>query len=204
MKVPEQVKKSDLTKHRITMVFLDLLRRRPLSDISVKDITERCGINRNTFYYHFDNLADLIEYSVKNIVDDILAQYPPKIDSIEECFIAAINSARENSQIINNIYHSANRAAFERHLWHVCDYSVNAYLNSIPQGISPARTPEEREILQNLLRFELFGFIIDWVNHDMPPDVESKIATLSALLSPYKPTNPPLSDPQKIPPNPDF
>lgn len=175
------VKKSDLTKQEIAKTFLFLINNHPLNEISIRDLTKACGINRNTFYYHFSNIADLIEYVVKNIVDELLTKYPPKIDSLESCFIAGINFARNNKTAINNIYHSTSRAIFERHLWHVCSYSVNAYLESVPKELLPVKSPDETDILRDFLKFETFGFVIDWINRDMPEDVNKKIQILANL-----------------------
>ena len=43
---------SELTKKAINQAFLEILEKKPLDKITVRDITENCGINRNTFYYH--------------------------------------------------------------------------------------------------------------------------------------------------------
>ena len=43
---------TSLTKRAIRASFLKLLNERPLNKITVKDIVEDCGINRNSFYYH--------------------------------------------------------------------------------------------------------------------------------------------------------
>lgn len=180
--MPHADTKSDQTKEKIASTFLLLLNTYPLNEISIKHITKTCGINRNTFYYHFNNIADLIEYVVKNIVDDIIEKHPPKINSLEDCFVAAVTFARENKQAINHIYHSTNRAIFERHLWHICEYSVNAYLNSVPPELFPVQSPAEREIIKDFLKFECFGFAIDWINHDMPDNVASKITILASLF----------------------
>ena len=52
---------SELTKKAINQAFLDILAEKPLEKITVRDITERCGINRNTFYYHYQDMPALIE-----------------------------------------------------------------------------------------------------------------------------------------------
>ena len=41
------------TRKAIKETFITLLEERPISEITVKDIVETCGINRNSFYYHF-------------------------------------------------------------------------------------------------------------------------------------------------------
>ena len=44
------------TKEIIIQTLLELLNEKPLAKITVKDIVERCGVNRNTFYYHFRDI----------------------------------------------------------------------------------------------------------------------------------------------------
>lgn len=44
---------ASFTRKAIEEAFLKLLDARPLNQITVKDIVEECGVNRNTFYYHF-------------------------------------------------------------------------------------------------------------------------------------------------------
>ena len=49
------------TKKALADSLKDLLRTRPLSKVTIADITEGCGINRMTFYYHFRDIYDLVE-----------------------------------------------------------------------------------------------------------------------------------------------
>ena len=50
---------SAYTKQAIKNSFLKLLNDRPLNQVTVKAIVEDCGINRNTFYYHFTDIPSL-------------------------------------------------------------------------------------------------------------------------------------------------
>ena len=54
----------NFTKKAIQETFITLLDERPLNKITVKDIVETCGINRNSFYYHFEDLPALVEEMV--------------------------------------------------------------------------------------------------------------------------------------------
>ena len=47
---------ANFTKQAIETAFLQLLNEKPLNKISVRDIVEKCGINRNSFYYHFQDI----------------------------------------------------------------------------------------------------------------------------------------------------
>ena len=51
---------SQITKRALEQSLKNLLREKPLSKITVTDITEDCGISRMTFYYHFKDIYDLV------------------------------------------------------------------------------------------------------------------------------------------------
>lgn len=55
---------NQLTKDAIAKALTDLLQERPIEKITIKDITDRCGINRQTFYYHFSDIYDLMEWTL--------------------------------------------------------------------------------------------------------------------------------------------
>lgn len=54
---------SQVTKRALEASLKNLLLQKPLSKITISDITEDCGINRMTFYYHFKDIYDLVEWS---------------------------------------------------------------------------------------------------------------------------------------------
>ena len=54
---------SQVTKRALEASLKNLLLQKPLSKITINDIAEDCGINRMTFYYHFRDIYDLIEWS---------------------------------------------------------------------------------------------------------------------------------------------
>ena len=78
----------NFTKKAIKDSMKKLLNERPLNQITVKDIVEDCGINRNSFYYHFEDMPSLIEEIVIEEVDKIIDEYP-EIDSLEQCIDVA-------------------------------------------------------------------------------------------------------------------
>ena len=55
---------NQLTKDAIAKALTDLLQERPIEKITIKDITDRCGISRQTFYYHFSDIYDLMEWTL--------------------------------------------------------------------------------------------------------------------------------------------
>ena len=75
---------SAYTKQAIKNSFLKLLNDRPLNQVTVKAIVEDCGINRNTFYYHFTDIPSLATEIITERADQIIRQYANP-DSPEAC-----------------------------------------------------------------------------------------------------------------------
>ena len=53
-------------------VFWQILEEKPYSKITVQNIVDCCQVNRNTFYYHFKDIPDLAEYSIKAWTDQVI------------------------------------------------------------------------------------------------------------------------------------
>ena len=56
---------SQITKRALEQSLKNLLLQKPITKITINDIAEDCGINRMTFYYHFKDIYDLVEWSCK-------------------------------------------------------------------------------------------------------------------------------------------
>lgn len=54
---------SNITKQALEASLKRLLLQKPLTKITIADITEDCGVSRMTFYYHFQDIYDLVEWA---------------------------------------------------------------------------------------------------------------------------------------------
>ena len=120
----------NFTKKAIRESFIKLLNERPLNKITVKDIVEDCGVNRNSFYYHYQDLPALLEEIVSDEVKRIVEEYQ-EIGSIEDCFRATISFALKNRRAVLHIYKSMNREYYDRYTMEVCSYLVGLYLDRL-------------------------------------------------------------------------
>ena len=57
---------ANFTREAILAAFLKIAEKKPLEKISVRDIVDECGINRNTFYYHFQDIYAVLEEVLVN------------------------------------------------------------------------------------------------------------------------------------------
>ena len=67
---------ANFTKKAIRDSFVKLLNEKPISQITVKDIVEDCGVNRNTFYYYYQDLPQLMENIVNEDAERIIREHP--------------------------------------------------------------------------------------------------------------------------------
>ena len=158
------------TKQAIRNSFIKLLNQRPVNQITIKDIVEDCGINRNSFYYHYQDLPSMIEEIILDEVNVIIRQNPT-IDSLEECLNVAMSFVRENRRAAIHLYHSSNRDLFEQYLWKVSEYAVRTYIST---ALEPYSLKEgDIDIIIRMNKWECFGAVMDWLREGMKGDIEA-------------------------------
>jgi len=170
---------ANFTRKAIKETFLNLLEERPLSEITVKDIVETCGINRNSFYYHYQDLPALLEEIVREETQGIIRKYP-NVTSIVEGYDALIEFVSHRRRAIMHIYRSVNREMFENSLMQLSEYFVRSYLETAMKDFPIS--PEDRQDIVNYYKCVVFGLVIDWLNSGMS-DARAQSARRIVLLS---------------------
>ena len=159
---------SELTKNAIKASFLKLLNERPLNKITVKDIVTDCGINRNSFYYHYQDIPTLVGEIVKEDIDRIIQNYST-ISMFEECMKIAVEFIMNNKKAVYHIYNSINRDIFENYLWETCNYVVTTYINFAFPNYKISEN--DKKIIIRFYKCEIFGQISDWLEGGMKDDI---------------------------------
>lgn len=169
---------ANFTKKAIKESFLKLLNEKPMSRITVRDIVEDCGINRNSFYYHYQDIPALLESIVEEATAETIARYP-RINSLEECFQAVFSFAVKNKRAVYHIFHSVNRDVFDRELLKLCSYAVTTYIDTAFPEHHLGEAERARVI--RFIQCEFFGLIIEWLNSGMRSDAVEDLHHIAAL-----------------------
>ena len=169
---------SSFTKEVIIKTLFELLNEKPLAKITVKDIVERCGVNRNTFYYHFRDISDVVECALKREVDKAFEQ-PVEIYSVLECLEVLVNLIGENRKAMLHIYGSLQRENFTNALDKMCQYIVSQYAehNFDPEILEK----EEVKVLMHFYKCVMTGVMLDWMDHRMSYDLTEYSGKIRAL-----------------------
>ena len=104
------------TKKAIGYTFKDLLKEKPFNKITVNDIASKCDINRQTFYYHFQDIRDLVEWICIDEVDNILKKNTD-IEKWEDKFLLIFKIMEEEKVFVKNIYHSVSVEVLRNNLY---------------------------------------------------------------------------------------
>ncbi len=170
---------SDITKKAIKASFLNLLDKMPLSEITVKKLSCECGINRNTFYYHYEDIPSLIE---EIIAEELAAVFPEKYsaDSLETGIFSVVDYALKNKRALYHIYNSVNRSIFEDYLRKYSDNIIMDYLK--PEFERYNISAENRELVLTLIRSLISGLTFDFINSGMSEKSAADIHKIFILL----------------------
>ena len=169
----------NFTKLAIKETFLRLLEERPYSQITVTDLVKECGINRNSFYYHYTDLPALVEEIISDEIGRFLKE-PRSFDSLEESLSAATAYLREHKRAMYHLYGSVNRDIFERYLMKNCAYVASSYVHSLlpESGLSE----EDLRIIIDFNKYLCFGAVIEWLESGLQKDIEADFRRLCELM----------------------
>jgi len=171
---------ANYTKTAIKNTFLELLDKKPYSQITVKDIVEECGINRNSFYYHFADLPALVEEILNEDLERLIPENA-SFDSLEESFGRAISFAMENRRAIYHLYDSLHRDVLERYLMNSCEKVVKVYVEKSP--VYSHFSDADVALIVKHFKYVCFGATIDWMESRMKNDIESDLHRICEILT---------------------
>jgi len=158
---------SELTKKAIINAFISIADTTPIEKISVTQITDMCGISRNTFYYHYEDIYALVK--------DIVHTKSVKLFNIdlnettwEEAWIRAAEYTKKNRRFIRNIYEGVGRDVFEEYMLSITDGAIRrSFIGRMPQG---EYSEDEKEKFLYIVKKNFAMIAIDWIKSDGSAD----------------------------------
>jgi len=171
---------ANFTQKAIKESLLKLLDEKPLSKITVKDIVEDCGINRNSFYYHFQDIPALITEIITDETKRIIEEYPT-IETMDKAVEVALEFALKYKKACLNIFNSTNREFLENELLKICEYAIRTYFQTISSTQKINLPKEDMELLIKLLTSNCFGITITWLMNNMNSDILDDLKRLNKI-----------------------
>ena len=158
---------SQMTKRALVASLKDLLAEKPLDKITVTDLTEHCGVNRMTFYYHFKDIYDLVEWACIESATRALAGQKT-YDTWQQGFLQILEALRKDKAFFTSVYRSISREQLENYLYRLTYDLMMGVVEERAAGMTVR--PEDKEFIANFYKFAFVGLTLDWIKNDMRQD----------------------------------
>ncbi|SEP78333.1 transcriptional regulator, TetR family [Lachnospiraceae bacterium NE2001] len=175
-----------ITKRAIADSLKALTKTKTFDKISVKDISEQCGINRQTFYYHFEDKYTLLKWIYES---DLLSKYMTDVsfDNWTTRLESLLTAMTEDKTFyINTVRHTENY--IQEYLLvqaqDLFEQAINVIEESANAEGKKTVSKEQRNFIARFFAYGSCGIIIEWVSRGMieePDYISGNMKTLKDL-----------------------
>lgn len=171
---------SQITKIALAKSLKKFLTHNTLDKITVKDIVEDCGVNRQTFYYHFQDIYDLVEWIF--ITEGMKALDGKNTsDSWQEGFLQVFYYVQENKPLVVNTFHSIGRDHLERFLYNEVYKMLIDVVNEQAEGLKVSE--ESKTFIADFYKYAFVGIMMEWIRTGMKEDPKEITNNVSKLIT---------------------
>lgn len=171
---------SQITKKAIEASLKNLLLKKPFDKITINDIAEDCGISRMTFYYHFKDIYDLVEWACEEDAKKIL-EGKDDYKTWTQGFLNLFEEVLKNKPFILNVYRSVGREQVENYLYKIVYDLLLNVVEEKAQGMTVR--DEDKEFIADFYKYVFVGLMLDWVKNGMKEDPHKIVKKVEFLLS---------------------
>ena len=170
---------SQVTKRALEQSLKNLLLKKPLTKITINDIAEDCGINRMTFYYHFKDIYDLVEWSCLEDARKALEE-KKTYETWQQGLLQIFEAVRNNKPFVMNVYRCVHREQVEKYLEPLVDNLVLGVIQEEVVGITVR--DEDKDFIAQAYAYVLIGLMLDWIKDDMRQEPQEIVDQVGRLL----------------------
>lgn len=167
------------TRAMIIKAFTLLLDEKPMNKITVKDIVTQCGVNRNTFYYHFQDIPSLTREMLEEKTDQLIENHYQPGQPIE-CIRPLVQYGIKNKRAVLHVYRYIPREVFLSYLDKLALRLMQEYFSAATEGISVSS--QDRDTLVLFYKSAMLGLLLDWLDKGLKEDMPEVTERLCVLL----------------------
>lgn len=171
---------SSITKIALADSLKKLLHVKTLDKITVKDIVEDCGVNRQTFYYHFQDIPDLVEWICIDDVDHLIKK-KEEYETWEDKFLIVFKIMLEEKIFVENIYHSVSREVLRTNLYRLVYPIIYDEITKKSKG--KGLREEDKKFITNFYKYAFVSIVFEWIDKDMYENPEMIVLKVSHLVT---------------------
>lgn len=170
---------STLTKKALLLSFGELLENKPFNKITITDITSKCGLNRMTFYYHFENIYELMIWGLELQMREASKDYI-NYENWKTGYLRVFYFALDRKNYIKKIFQTIEQEHLEHYLNKIAERMA---LSVIEERIHDRDLNEDDKLFTaQICAYVLVGILVSWVSRGMKEAPELMIKRTGRLL----------------------
>ena len=170
---------ANTTKLALEASLKELLRTKSIDRITINDLTEHCGISRMTFYYHFKDIYDLVEWACIEDASRAL-QGKKTYDTWQEGLLQIFEAVLENKPFILNVYRSVSRERVENYLYALTYELIEGVVEEQSENLMV--TEEQKKFIANFYKYSFVGVMLDWIKRGMKESPEEMAGLITVTM----------------------
>ena len=161
---------ANLTKKAIAASVTRLLEKKPLDKITIREITDDCGMTRNTFYYHFQDIYDLCSWIFVAEAEDIVSRCRQEDQKLGQLLLEGLEYLYEHRKMIRHVYDSINRDDLAGYLKQVIYRYARELIDPYVQD--DTISTDARDLAAEFYQNAFVARVLQWIDDgmDMPPE----------------------------------
>lgn len=167
------------TKTAIMDAFLQLLDEMPMERITVQDIVQRCGVSRNTFYYHYGDVYALLEAAFRRDIQRLQEQRLPG-EPATAALGRLVSSVKARQRVFSHVYSSLNHDFLQRFLYQATEEVFMEYIQKTVRGLDVP--DKDLRFVCYAYQSMLVGIFLNWVRDGMKGDMSETLEQLQRIF----------------------
>ncbi|MBN7773224.1 TetR/AcrR family transcriptional regulator C-terminal domain-containing protein [Clostridium aminobutyricum] len=171
---------TEITKQLMADSLKKLMLEKPLNKISIREIVEDCGVNRQTFYYHFPDIYGLLEWILEKEILSILEDNDNFL-TWQEAGVYLLRYMEKNSTILLCALNSLGRNAIKRFLHFDVKNVATRYITQVASDIDVSE--EDFDHVVHYFTICFASLLEDWLSSGSDRSPEEVIDILDTIVS---------------------
>lgn len=172
-----------ITKKAIAKSIKELMKKKNLQKISVADIVQNCGINRQTFYYHFKDKYDLVNWIFYSEVVASVTQ-EKKYGDWSEAMLDVLNVMKEEQDFYTGALNLTGQNAFQDYFFEVTRALVKEIIDTLAEG--GGMEEKDRNFIAEFYTYGLVGTVVEWARGGMKEPPRELVGRLKYFIDDSK------------------
>lgn len=169
------------TKTALAASLKHFMQKKPLGKITVSEIIADCNVNRKTFYYHFQDIYDLLKWMLEQEAIEVVKRFDLLID-FEDAIRFVIGYVTENAHILNCAYDGMGRDELKRFFYHDFVSLTRQVVNDTERRCGLSVDEDFKRFLNDFLTEAIAGLLVSGFKEHRKPDTDVIIRNTTVIL----------------------